>query len=110
MGPGSLKGIKIKSWEFIYASEMNCSPCSHNSGHCTCTNYESHILFPCDLEECHFSIEVSFFPVPTLAIWIEGKLAEINVLFSVLHRRLLAESEILKNSKLSTSKYQFGEA
>lgn len=40
--------------------------------------------------------------VPTLAIWIEGKLAAINVLFSVLLRKLLAESEILKNSKLST--------
>lgn len=81
---------------------MNCSPCSRNSGRCTCTNYESHILFPCDLEECHFSIEVSLFSMPTLAIWIEGKLAAINVLFSVLHRTLLAESEILKNSKLST--------
>lgn len=99
MESGSLKGKKVKSWEFIYASEMNCSLCSHNSGHCTCTNYESCILFPCDLEECHFSTEVSFFPVPTLAIWIEGELAAINVLFSVLHRKLLAEFEILKNSK-----------
>lgn len=99
MESGSLKGKKVKSWEFIYATEMNCSLCSPNSGHCTCTNYESCILFPCDLEECHFSTEVSFFPVPTLAIWIEGKLAAINVLFSVLHRKLLAEFEILKNSK-----------
>lgn len=89
---------------------MNCSPCSHSSGHCTCTNYESHILFPCDLEECHFSIEVSFFPAPTLAIWIERKLAANTVLFNVLHRKLLAESEILNNSKLITWKYLFGEA